>query len=66
MRDTLFSGIQRDYVRKARKTADTFLKLPLVCERALASIWTMREYEGKFWLSMGERLRARSKRSMPN
>lgn len=40
-REDYDEGIQRDYARKARKTADTFPKLTLVCERALASMWVM-------------------------
>lgn len=38
-----FSDIQKDYAGKAKKTADTFPKLTLVCKRALASMWILKK-----------------------
>jgi len=44
MKDDLsFSDIQRSYLGKAKKTVNTFPKLALICERALASMWTMKK-----------------------
>lgn len=44
MKDDLpFSDIQRSYLSKAKKTENTFPKLTLICERALASMWTMKK-----------------------
>jgi len=42
MNKALFSDIQRDYAKKAKKTLDTFPKLTLVCESSLASMWIMK------------------------
>lgn len=43
MKDLSFSDIQRSYLSKARKTANTLPELSLICERALASMWTIKK-----------------------
>lgn len=43
MKGLSFLDIQRSYLSKAKKTANTFPKLTLICERALSSMWTMKK-----------------------
>ena len=43
MKDLSFYDIQTSYLSKAKKTAKKFPKLTLICQRALASMWTVKK-----------------------
>jgi len=51
-----FTDIQRDFIEKAKKTADLFPELVFICESSLACMWHMkREWENIMMTKWGER-----------